>query len=39
LLNQVRERIRQEHYSLRTAQSNVRWVTVFMKGDARMPKV
>lgn len=31
LLDQVRERIRYKHYSLRTEQAYVQWVPVFLK--------
>ncbi len=31
LLDQVRERIRYKHYSLRTEQAYVQWVKVFVK--------
>lgn len=31
LLNQVRERIRYKHYSLRTEQAYVQWVRMFVK--------
>ena len=31
LLDQVRERIRYKHYSLRTEQTYVQWVRVFVK--------
>jgi len=34
LLDQVRERIRYKHYSLRTEQAYVEWVEVFVKWSA-----
>ncbi len=46
LLDQVRERIRYKHYSLRTEQTDVQWVKLFVKWhglphprDMRQPEI